>query len=67
MWTSSLYLGSFLGPTIAGFLVDAYGFRASSMVFFAGFVIVLMVDFVDLAYNVKLNSRVKLSEYEQLP
>ena len=27
LWSGTLYLGGFLGPTVAGVLVDAYGFR----------------------------------------
>ena len=27
VWTSSVHLGNFLGPTIAGFVVQSLGFR----------------------------------------
>ncbi len=51
MWVTSLYMGNFLGPTVAGFLVDAFGFRASSTVFFAAFLLILIVDFFELAHT----------------
>ena len=66
MWSTSFYLGNFLGPTIAGFLVDAYGFRSSSIVFFSAFIVILIVDFCELAYNVKLTRTQKSAEYEDL-
>ena len=27
LWTSSFQLGNFVGPTVSGFMVDAWGFR----------------------------------------
>ena len=32
MWSSSYYLGNFLGPTVGGLLVDAYGFAWTAIV-----------------------------------
>ena len=29
MWTFMIFLGLFLGPTLSGFSVEKYGFRAS--------------------------------------
>merc|ERR1712136_676024 len=34
MWTSSFYLGNFVGPTLGGVLVDYYGFRTTCVVMF---------------------------------
>ena len=31
LWTSGLALGAFSGPTISGYLLDAYGFRKASL------------------------------------
>ena len=66
MWQSSFYFGNFLGPTIAGFLVDAYGFRKASIVFFSLFVAVLFVDLGELTYNVKKKQNKRSNEYHSL-
>ena len=66
MWQSSFYFGNFLGPTIAGFLVDAYGFRKASIVFFSMFIAVLFVDLGELGYNVKKKQNKRSNEYHSL-
>ncbi len=66
MWSTSFYLGNFLGPTIAGFLVDAWGFRQSTVVFFSLFLVMIVVDFIELGYNIKLKRTTKSAEYQQL-
>ncbi len=66
MWSTSFYLGNFLGPTIAGVLVGSYGFRTASVVFFAFFVAIVAVDLVELAYNVKTKRHKGSEAYDQL-
>jgi MFS family permease len=66
MWSTSFYLGNFLGPTIAGFLVDAFGFRSASIVFFAAFLVIIVVDFIELGYNINLSRNKRSAEYEEL-
>ena len=39
LWSSSVYLGAFLGPTIGGFLVDNFGFPNSTMYMLKNFTI----------------------------
>ena len=53
MWSASFYIGNFIGPTVAGFLVDAYGFKWTTMVFFGMYGFILLVDIFELTYNVK--------------
>ena len=53
MWSASFYIGNFIGPTVAGFLVDAYGFKWTTMVFFGLYGFILLVDIFELTYNVK--------------
>ena len=51
MWSGTFYLGTFLGPTVAGVLVDSYGFKFTSMVycfFFVGSLILNIVEIIDL-------------------
>ncbi len=55
-----------MGPTIAGFLVDAWGFRQSTVVFFSLFLVMIVVDFIELGYNIKLKRTTKSAEYQQL-
>ena len=66
MWSTSFYLGNFLGPTIAGFLVDAYGFRTASIFFFCFFVVIVCIDILELGYNVKMKRFKESEEYDGL-
>ena len=53
MWSASFYIGNFIGPTAAGFLVDAYGFERTTVVFFSLYIFILLVDIFELSFNVK--------------
>ena len=57
LWTSSFYLGNFLGPTLAGVLVDSYGFRWSTQIFFFCYITNLIATVLDLAYKKLVNIR----------
>ncbi len=60
----SMYLGAFLGPTVAGYLVQyAGGFRSATTVF-ALFCLVLAA--AEVASLVSLLSEEKRGEYEKL-
>jgi MFS family permease len=50
MWSGSLYFGNFLGPTIAGFLVEAYGFSYTSVLYWAFYLVVLVLDCAVIVY-----------------
>ena len=69
MWSASFYIGNFIGPTAAGFLVDAYGFEWTTVVFFSLYVFILLVDVFELSYNVKKTnidlSYEKMSEHDR--
>jgi MFS family permease len=66
MWSTSFYLGNFLGPTIAGFLVEAWGFRQATVLFFSLFLVMIFVDIIELLYNIKQNKKATNTEYAQL-
>ena len=66
MWSSSFYLGNFLGPTIAGFTVEAWGFRTASVVPWTLLLVALLVDAGELAFNVKHGITRRGQEYEEL-
>ena len=44
MWTSSSYLGMFLGPSIGGILIDNYGFQEAAFFFLCLFCLTFTVD-----------------------
>ena len=55
MWTSSLYLGNFFGPTIAGFAVEAWNFKTASIIYWSAYLLVLVSKKKDLLLvNLKL-------------
>jgi MFS family permease len=66
MWSASFYLGNFLGPTVSGFLVEAYGFRNSTVLFFSILLFILVIDVFELAYNVRMKRSTKNVNYEEL-
>jgi MFS family permease len=66
MWSTSFYFGNFLGPTLAGFAVESYGFRATTIVFFGLMCGILVVDFIELAYTVRITRRMSKQGYEEL-
>ena len=51
LWSSSFYLGAFLGPSIAGFLVDAYGFEWTGVIFAILYCIGIVFNSTELAYT----------------
>ena len=65
MWSTSFYLGNFLGPTLAGILVDAWGFRTSSVFFWSLYPVVSIINIIEFAYDMRRNSK-EAKEYEQL-
>jgi MFS family permease len=66
MWSTSFYLGNFLGPTVSGFLVEAYGFRNSTVLFFSILLLILVIDVFELAYNVRMKRSTKNVNYEEI-
>jgi len=53
MWTSSLYLGCFAGPTLAGFMVERFNFRTTTILFWACYVVILVADCLEVDYLFK--------------
>ncbi len=49
LWTGSFYLGNFLGPTIAGFIVEQRGFRVAAAFFFVLDLVLAASDIVAVA------------------
>jgi len=53
MWSASFYLGNFVGPTASGILVDAWGFKFTTVVLFVIFSFNLIVDCSELLYQTR--------------
>ena len=51
LWSSSFYLGAFLGPSIAGFLVDAYGFGWTTVIFSIIYCVGIALNIIELLYT----------------
>ena len=60
-WLGSMHLGNFVGPTVAGFLVEAMGFRQSTLYFQILYAILCVSDSLELAWHIK---RAKKDENE---
>ena len=67
MWSASFYIGNFIGPTVSGFLVDAYGFEWTTIVFFGLYTFILIVDISELTFNLCRAKRNMYKGYEILP
>lgn len=50
MWTSSIYFGTFLGPTIGGVAVETWDFRTATIIYWCTFIIVLVRKLIDLSF-----------------
>merc|ERR1711973_24854 len=48
LWSSSVYLGAFAGPTIGGFLVEKVGFAQSCVYYVCLFTFSTAMDFSEL-------------------
>ena len=53
LWNASFNLGSFVGPTVSGFVVEAVGFRKTTVTFLPVFTVALIGNFIELANNVR--------------
>jgi len=68
LFASSLFLGNFLGPTLAGFLVANMDFTRASMVFWAFYILIASLNSLDLFYQIRKGySNTRLREgYESI-
>ena len=65
MWSASFNLGTFLSPTLSGFVVEAVGFRKTTVTFLPVFAVALLGNFIELANNVRQARTHKRQEYEE--
>ena len=72
VWLSAFSLGNFVGPTIAGFLVDSLsteedpdlGFRETTLVFFILYAFMILVDIFEAMHTAR-RDRIR-DQYENL-
>ena len=60
LWLSSFHLGSFLGPTISGFVVEVIGFRSTAVTYMVVSIIMFLVNLADLGLGVKTTENDKI-------
>ena len=51
MTTAGFYLGMFIGPTTAGFMVDNYGFQFTCLIYCLFFTAGLFLDIAGLIFG----------------
>ena len=51
MWLSAFSLGNFVGPTIAGAIVQAKGYRFTTLVFFILFLLMFVIDVMEAIFR----------------
>ena len=59
-----IFLGLFLGPTLAGFSVEKYGFRATTVTFFA---INFGISILNMIQLISSSKDITNKGYKQLP
>ena len=64
MWSFSFFLGNFLGPTLSGIFVEKYGFRSTTLFFFGVYCLNIIIDSLELAYNILVNKKKLKSDYQ---
>ena len=65
VWLSAFSLGNFVGPTLAGFLVQTEGFRRTTTIFFGLYVVMMAVDLFEIVLMSSKRRRMA-QEYESL-
>ena len=63
MWSSSFYFGNFVGPTVAGILVESIGFQSTTLIFFSLYIFMIVADSLELTYYLKYVSVPKKQGY----
>ena len=64
IWLSAFSLGNFVGPTIAGALVESQGFRTTTLIFFILYLLMLVIDIFEAIHRKIQDSRQAV--YEQI-
>ncbi len=57
MFTTCVYGGLFAGPTAAGILVQRFGFRHTSALFFSLYCLLVPMDLTDIIYKTAKEKR----------
>ena len=65
LWNASFNLGLFVSPTLSGFVVEAIGFRKTTVTFLPVFAVALIGNFIELTNNVRHSRADKRKEYNE--
>ena len=60
MWNAAYYFGDFLGATLAGISVDAYGFRQTTVYFWGLLCASLILDLFELIFTVRTENKQRI-------
>ena len=52
--------------SVAGIMVGLYGFRTTTLLYWALYLLAMIVDMADLAYNVKMGHNAKSLAYTKI-
>jgi len=67
VWLSAFSLGNFVGPTIAGILVQTESFRTTTLIFFCLYIVMVIVDSIEAILNCRRSPMFdRRSQYESL-
>ncbi len=67
MWTFSFFSYNFFGPTLSGILIEHFGFRSATLYLIAAFFANVILDSLELCYNIYINRKAKSSiDYETI-
>ena len=61
LWLSSFHLGSFLGATISGFVVEAIGFRSTAVTYMVVSLIMFLANLAELCLKAKATVNNKIN------
>jgi len=65
LWTASFNLGAFTGPTSAGFMVELWSFRTTTIFYCCIYVFMIIVDTAQLLHGHCTSSKRK-GQYEEI-
>ena len=64
VWLSAFSLGNFVGPTLAGCLVQTEGFRMTTLIFFCLYAAMIVIDLME-AFHLYRKDRIR-QQYDSL-
>ena len=66
MWVSMDFMGCFLGPSIAGLVVEKWGFREATAMCWVSFLIMISMDLIEFHHQKSETSKIRNIRYTEL-